>query len=173
MYTELALTQAWDRTPLDAREATTSLRLSSTSEDLLVEVDAPRWGDPPPDGAPGPTEGLWDYEVVELFIAGEDGYLELELGPHGHHLLIRFRDIRVPVARGLAIPYRAEPRGSRWYGVAQVPRYLLPAGPLSANLCAIHGTAPRRFLTAATLSGDRPNFHQPESFFPLELPRQI
>ena len=32
--------------------------------------------------------GLWDYEVVELFLLNSDTeeYLELEFGPHGHYL---------------------------------------------------------------------------------------
>ena len=38
---------------------------------------------------------LWEHEVVEIFIAGEDGhYLELEFGPWGHYLALTFSDVR-------------------------------------------------------------------------------
>ena len=34
--------------------------------------------------------GLWDYEVVEAFFlcSKTEQYLEIELGPHGHHLVL-------------------------------------------------------------------------------------
>lgn len=34
--------------------------------------------------------GLWDFEVVEAFFlcSKTEQYLEIELGPHGHHLVL-------------------------------------------------------------------------------------
>lgn len=169
MSLELALTQSWDRTPLEAREASTALRATLAEEFLEIEVDAPFWGDPPPASPAGPTEGLWSYEVVELFIGGEGEYFELELGPHGHHLLLRFRQIRESFERGRPIEYHTEIRGNRWVGLARVPLEALPAPPHAFNLAAIHGVGERRYLSAVTLDGDRPNFHQPQHFWPATL----
>lgn len=132
---------------------------------LRVRVEAPYHGDLPPAGPPGPTEGLWEHEVVELFIVGRGGdYLEIELGPHGHHLALRLRAPRQVTARGLPVDYTAAIRGRRWSGEALVAPVLLPAAPERANAFAIHGAAPRRYLAAAPTGGERPDFHRIETF---------
>ena len=45
------------------------LELTRTPDGLEVFVDAPYHGDRAPPSEPGPTDGLWEYEVVELFLA--------------------------------------------------------------------------------------------------------
>jgi hypothetical protein len=47
------------------REQRAELRLSWEDDALRVDVDAPFAGDPPPPGPPGPTDRLWEHEVVE------------------------------------------------------------------------------------------------------------
>jgi len=46
-----------------------------------IDVDAPLYNDPKsPTAQPGPVDGLWDYEVVEVFLLGsEQRYLEVEV----------------------------------------------------------------------------------------------
>lgn len=53
-----------------------------------MKVQARFYDDTRPDADPGYLMGLWDYEVVELFLLNSqtEEYLELEFGPHGHYL---------------------------------------------------------------------------------------
>lgn len=171
----LRIGQTWDGVPLPAeRQATLSLFADPLG--LLVRVDAPYFADPAPPGPPGPTPGLWEFEVVELFVAGPGTdadlrYLEIELGPHGHHLALSLRGVRRPVESGMPLDYRAEIVGERWRGEACVPWAWLPAGPHRGNAYAIHGVgAGRRYLAMSPTLGEKPDFHQPERFAPLALP---
>ncbi len=142
---------------------------------LVIDVDAPFHDDPPPLAPPGPTWQLWDHEVVEVFVAAADApiYIEVELSPHGHHLVLRFEGIRKDVARCLPLVFSAAVDGARWRGRALVPTGWLPPGaPASwrVNACAIHGrAAERRYLTAARLTASTPDFHRPEEFLGLRL----
>ena len=83
-----------------------TLELSGIEKDgkeqcITLKVDAPFYNDPAP---PEPSDkksdidsknnkalmGLWDYEVVEAFFlcSKSEQYLEVEFGPHGHHLVL-------------------------------------------------------------------------------------
>ncbi len=138
--------------------------------DLALHVDAPFHGDSPPPGAPGALDGLWNHEVVEVFLAAPDtdDYLEVELGPHGHHLVLRLSGVRRAFARCLPLPLQVQRHDTRWTATAVVPAAWLPPGPPEAwrvNVCAIHGAGPdRRYLTAARLGGVQPDFHRPTDF---------
>ena len=167
---ELRVAATWSGEPVGVDEQVV-LQLRRDS-DLVITVDAPWHGDPAPSGPPGPTPGLWDFEVVELFLLGPDErYLEIELGPWGHHLVLQLEGRRRPVASGLPLAFAVERRGDRWWGEARVPDGLLPAGPHFINAYAIHGCGPhRRYLAWAPPGGDAPDFHRLESFRPVELP---
>lgn len=164
----LVVAATWDGAPVGPDEAA-QLRLRRDRDVLVVDVDAPFHGDPAPAGAPGPFEGLWEHEVVELFLGGSgDAYLEVELGPHGHHLVLRLSDVRCATERALPLDYRAERSGARWRGRARLPTAWLPRGPLRGNAYAIHGPAnARRYLAAHAVPGPAPDFHQPARFAPL------
>jgi len=133
---------------------------------LRVLINAPYHGDAPPASPAGSTERLWEHEVVELFLAGEDSrYLELEFGPHGHYLVLQFEGVRQAAARGIPLEYRAEISGDRWHGEARLSIAFLPAGARKANAYAMHGEGEtRRYLAAFSLPGDAPDFHQPDFF---------
>jgi len=125
-------------------------------------------GDPAPAQPAGQTDGLWGYEVVELFLANDDGhYLELEFGPYGHYLALRFSGIRQIDSRDIAISYQTEITVQCWRGTAQVPAACLPAQLTRANAYAMHGQGQeRRYLAAFAVPGPRPDFHQPQFFQP-------
>lgn len=63
----------------------------SGNGDLEVIVSAPYFDDPAPPYAPGRMEGLYEYELVEIFISGlptsvgsdfsNTPYLEIHVGP--------------------------------------------------------------------------------------------
>lgn len=166
----LVVARTWDGVPVGPDEAV-QLRLRREGDALRVRVEAPFHGDPAPPGAPGPCDGLWNHEVVELFLAGSGpGYLEIELGPHGHHLVLQLAGVRRVQASALPLDYRVErtPQGTRWRATARVPAAWLPPGPLRGNAYAIHGLGTaRRYLAASPVPGDAPDFHRPDCFAPL------
>ena len=67
---------------------------------MIMNVEAPFYDDPVPPTKNNPSYsttqekgvfmGLWDYEVVEaFFLCSKSGhYLEVEVGPHGQHLVL-------------------------------------------------------------------------------------
>ena len=157
--------------PLDAAEWTT-VRLHEGLYALNIDVDAPFAGDPAPVGK-GSTPRLWEHEVVELFVFGEHGqYTEIELGPHGHWLVLRFDGIRHLVDEGHAIRYRAwlGKKHAMWKGRARIDRRLLPDVPVRCNLFRIAGAADdRRYQAMVPVPGDHPDFHQPSIGVPWPL----
>lgn len=153
------------------------MRLAGDDQALRIEVDGPYHGDPPPPGPPGPTERLWEHEVVELFVvghAGTDGavpYTEIELSPHGHHLVLRLLGVRQVVARELPLDFEATIEGARWRGLARLDRAFLPPGPHRVNAFALHGQgAHRRYLAWTPVGGREPDFHRIERFPSFTLP---
>lgn len=168
---ELTIDKTWDGQPLRAWEQAT-VRLSLGEEALRIVVDAPFGGDPPPPGPPGATPGLWNHEVVELFVVAEgEQYTEIELSPHGHHWVLRLDGIRNPVESGIAITHEASVVGPRWRAVARVPRAVLPEKPRWCNAFRIAGTGEaRRFFAWHPVPGDGPNFHRLEHFGPWPFP---
>lgn len=137
-------------------------------EGLSIEMSAPFHRDPPPLAPPGRTEALWEYEVIELFLANDSGhYLELEFGPHGHYLALLFSGIRQLSPQDIPVSFQAQIDGESWRGTARVETSYLPSQLRRANAYAIHGQAKnRRFLAAYPVPGPRPDFHQPHLFPP-------
>ncbi len=186
----------WDGDPIGPEDQVT-LDLSAADHDRLrIRVRAPFHGDAPPAGPPGPTMGLWEHEVVELFVVGADAsggdasgadgpsvappvYTEIELGPHGHYLVLQLRGIRQVVPKLLTRPLHLDYEVSRdstgggdfWLGEALLDLALLPPPPHRINAYAIHGRgAPRRHLALYPVPGDEPDFHRLECFRTVTLP---
>lgn len=160
----------WDGTGAPVAEHVT-VQASVRGGALEVLVDAPFHGDPAPAGPVGSLDRLWEHEVVELFIAGDDErYLEIELGPHGHHLVLELHGRRNVVRSALPIVHEAKIEGDRWRGRALVDASYLPPLPTRMNAYAIHGTGERRrYLAWAPVPGDAPDFHRLEYFGPFSL----
>lgn len=134
---------------------------------IELRVDAPHYGDPTPPQIPmGPTDELWNFEVVEVFVAGpDDRYTEIELSPSGHHLVLQLDGIRRPVNTLIPVQFEAQVEGERWHGVARIDRGLLPPQPWRVNATSIHGSgADRRYMSMVPLPGSTPDFHQPSHF---------
>ena len=169
---ELIIDRTWDGIPLES-DAHTLLTIDRHPQGLRVSVNAPFYDDPPPDALPGSTWALWNYEVVELFIAGPDEtYIEIELGPHGHYLALALDGVRNIVRRDL--PITVQTKGisdGRWHGSAVLPSGIIPVGPHRIAAFAIHGTGKNRtYLSCPPMPGETPNFHQPHRFSPQTLP---
>lgn len=135
---------------------------------LSVEITARFHGDKPPASTPGRTDTLWEYEVIELFLANEAGhYLELEFSPHGHYLALQFSGIRQLHRQDIPVSFQASIIGEAWHGAARLEASFLPAQLNRANAYAMHGQGQcRRFLAAFAVPGPRPDFHQPQFFQP-------
>lgn len=157
--------QRWDGRRAPSAEWV-RFELEVEGPDLVVRVEAPFHGDAPPPHAPGSTPGLWEHEVVELFLLGpDDRYLELELGPHGHFLVLELHGVRNIVREHAVLDYRALIEGEDWYGVARVPLDWLPPGLDRLNAFAIHGPpGARQHLACRGAPGPRPDFHRLETF---------
>lgn len=154
----------WDGAPLARPVATLRMEPGPV---WRIEVEADFFGDPAPPSPPGPTDRLWEHEVVELFLVGDgERYTEIELGPHGHHLVLQLDGVRRVVRARIPIAYEVTRTGDRWRGVARVDAALLPA-PRRWNAFAIHGVdAARRYCAAVPVPGPAPDFHRLDAFAP-------
>ena len=170
----LHIQHTWDGAPLGPDEAAVA-HVTCAAGWVEFEVSAPYHGDPPPSAPSGLMDGLWAFEVVEVFLCGPgERYLEVEFGPHGHYLALALEGIRGRASRELLpLEYEATVDGARWQGRA---RLMLPAGGLGflpggvarVNAFAIHGAgAARRYLAAWPTGGARPDFHRLEAFASL------
>lgn len=162
----MRIAHTWDGTPLP-EEAVATVTAHVDAEGLHLAIDAPFHGDPAPPGPPGPTAALWEHEVVELFVVGPGArYTEIEVGPFGHHLVLRLEGVRRPVADRLPLRvHRVERDAGRWRAEATLAASLLPPRPWRVNAYRIHGQGPtRRYLAHAPVPGEGPDFHRLEAF---------
>jgi hypothetical protein len=167
----LEITRTWDGSSIPDGERIT-VRLVGEPHAVVIHVDAPLHGDPPASGPPGPTWGLWDHEVVELFVLGADErYTEIEIAPSGHHLVLQLQGCRNVVARELPLDLRTESGDGRWTAQARIARALLPPGPHRVNAYGIHGLGEdRRYLACTPVPGPAPDFHRLDRFPSVMLP---
>lgn len=167
----LRIAATWQGAPIPDHHQV-QLSLCPSPNGLLVEIDAPDWGDPPPPGPAGSTDGLWNYEVVELFVGdGGPRYTEIELGPHGHYLVLCFDGIRQRRSAGHALDWAPRRAGGRWTGRVRLPPALVDYAPLRVNAYAIHGPpTARSYLAWSPVPGLQADFHQPDRFRPLPAP---
>lgn len=165
----LRICSTWNGNPVgDAHRI--AIEWTPAGDSVELRVSAPHYGDPPAPSSPvGPTDRLWEFEVVEVFVAGSDGrYTEIELAPSGHHLVLQLDGVRNAVASMIPISYTARVAGNRWVGTARIEHRLLPPPPWRVNATAIHGSgADRVYLSMVALPGSAPDFHQPDRFPPL------
>jgi len=161
--------QTWDGRPLPESEQAV-IRLRPGVETWVIEVEAPFAGDPAPGGEAGSTPGLWDFEVVELFVLDADGhYTEVELGPWGHYLVLNLSGVRQVSSQGHAIDFAVQRADGRWSGIARVDAGLFPVRPSRVNAYAIRGVGQaRRFHAHAAVPGSAPDFHRLHCFVAFE-----
>ena len=166
---ELRIRHTWNGAPCLPEEEV-RIELNWTTSALSIRIQAPYHGDPPPPTPSGSTDLLWEHEVVEIFILGaSERYTEIELGPHGHFLVLQLAGRRNPIRRGLPIQYQANIIGNYWEGRAVIPMDFLPDGIGHLNATAIHGEgSQRRYLAWTPMPGPHPDFHRLEAFGPIE-----
>jgi len=187
------ITKTWDGDDLPVSEIITVTLSASTDppanvEQLVISVEAPFFDDPHINDTipPETMDGLWDYEVVEVFLLGpNDHYLEIELSPKGQYLLLELVGSRNVIRDKLPLykkNYVAEINGTknRWTGRAVIPNCYLPPDITKFNAYAIHGSDDLRIYkslfpaTKGELEG--PDFHALKYFGDIDfesiLPRE-
>ena len=167
---EIEFDSQWNGAPGETGEGA-KIKVSKDGSLMRIEVEATLYNDPKPTAQPGPCDRLWEYEVVELFIAGVgEQYLEIEMGPHGHYLVLGLQGERNIVERCIMVDYRTVHAHGRGRGVGFLHLTLLPRGPHRVNAYSIHGEGDnRRYLAWRPVPGEKPDFHQLESFEPIRV----
>ena len=164
------IASTWDGVAVDAAERVRVV-FERDADSCRVAVDAPFHGDAMPSPSPGPVDGLWNFEVVELFLLGDDDrYLEIELGPWGHYLVLSLEGPRHVVQSGVAIAYEVQREDRRWHGRARVPAHWIPKPIGAGNAYSIHGVGDARCYRALhPVPGAEPDFHRLDCFGPIGL----
>ena len=170
------INSTWDGKPLGHNPTTVTLQKGHDGYALLA-VFAPYYDDPAPDAEPGQSLwGLWNYEVVEVYFANEEGHmLQVILGPHGQHLVILLDGEYNDVERNLPLDFYSTyvARGSgTWYGSARIPLGYFPVGTRKFNAFATHGTGPyadRWFEALHPVPGARPRYHNLKYMRPIDV----
>ena len=161
----VSIAKTW-RGELVKPEETVNLTLECGMEFLRFEIDAPFYDHQPPPADPGFFDGLWNYDVVEVFLVGSfGGYIEVEFGPHGHYLGYVLDGPRSVVGRFNLEHYETDIRNDRWLGHGTLNLKHLPEKIVQWNAFAIFGESPQRtYMCMGRLPGETPNFHQPAHF---------
>jgi hypothetical protein len=171
---KLFISKTWNGEKLNQNEIV-EIKLDIIFDKLNIFINAPFYNDKAPIEPTGLKDKLWEYEVVELFLVGEKlKYLEIELGPHGHYLVLQLNGIRHIERKDLQIEYTTKILGDHWHGLAKVPVSYLPSKVNKINAYAMHGEKENRKYNAAyPLSGACPDFHELNSFGKLILYKPI
>uniref|UniRef100_A0A915EFL0 Piezo non-specific cation channel R-Ras-binding domain-containing protein n=1 Tax=Ditylenchus dipsaci TaxID=166011 RepID=A0A915EFL0_9BILA len=154
---------------------------------IRVEIRGPLFDDPdPPNEYAGPTPGLWNYEVVELFFANEKGhYLEVEytqsfyVGPHGHWLVLLHSAYRECFNKGEETELEVQNvhQGAEWICNFEIPLAYMPGNVTKFNAYAIHGSGVERHYEALYAVTDgtfkEPDFHKLQFFGRIDTRRLI
>ncbi len=164
----LIVAHSWDGIPCP-NEETLQFDFGMVSDELLLHVEGPFRGDPAPPAPPSGTPGLWNYEVAELFLLGTNGhYVEVELGPAGHFLVLRLTRYRGPAVELSPLSVDSRILGGRFRASLRLGVEDLPPAPWRANAYAIHGVgSDRRYLAAYRIDGPgtvTPDFHRLSCF---------
>jgi hypothetical protein len=162
----IAIERHWDGTPTRDPRLRVELRLGVRTEGLALEAALPHQATARIPTAPvgSRVANLWEYDVVECFLAGGDGrYVEVELGAGGHFLVLGFSaPRRLEDDHGGFTPALDFVRtASGWRSTLVLPWPLVPPALCAVGAFAIAGGA---FLAAHPLPGSAPDFHQPDAY---------
>ncbi|KAM8765736.1 UPF0462 protein C4orf33 homolog isoform 1-T2 [Rhynchonycteris naso] len=175
---DFKIEHTWDGVPV--KHEPVCVRLDPGGGGVLLKVSAPLFNDPPaPLGEPGePFHQLWDYEVVEAFFLNDkaEQYLEVELCPHGQHLVLLLSGRRNVWKQELALSFQVFRGETKWEGRAYLPWSYFPPNVTKLNLFAIHGSKDKRSYEALypvpqreLQPGQKPDFHRLEYFKPFHF----
>jgi len=118
----------------------------------------------------GFTHGLWEHDVFEIFVCGNDGsYIEIEVGPAGHWLVYGFYNYRDQIKdfgeRDLKV--KTSVNGTIWSGQVCLPKKWLMDSieNCTYNFYQIRKAGKKReYLAWQSIPNIEPDFHRTECF---------
>lgn len=162
---KIEITKQWNGEELKRTDLFAHVELEETTNGMRFTASSPWRSDMRVPLRPsGRLDGLWDYDVVELFLVGEDGtYLEVELGAAGHYLVLAFDRVRHRSNEFIDRPFEVSHKRENgwWTASIEIPKDVLPAPIKKFNAFMIAGGM---FLAYHPTPGTEPNFHQPKSY---------
>lgn len=139
----LEIKHTWNGTLLDPQDAVELQLETKSGYGLFIKISAPHYGDAlPPSPSGWPFDGLSSYEVVHLFLLGENDTktLELQFGPTGHYAVIFWTNRTKLGDLQREITYKTNGFNSMfWEGEAFIPLAYLPARVYKCNAHSAHG----------------------------------
>jgi hypothetical protein len=119
--------------------------------------------------------GLWDWDVVEVFLGTDpdqpEHYYEFQLSPLGQYFELEIHKPRVQVSRDFVSGFRhaVETSGTKWTAHFELPLTRLgwkgPGSPIVGNVFAILGPPQAKTYWSLFLPAqDSPDFHLPGFF---------
>lgn len=167
--TEFVIAHSWDGLVLAEEDKSWVEAHWLDNGDLSIVLNAPFANDPKPNCANTACWGLWNFEVVELFLVGTgepSPYTEIEISPWGHHLVLQLLGARNTIAKELPLQIVTLERGaSRWIATAVLSQHFLPEGNLKVNAYRISGVEPtRQYQVMTPMVGHTPDFHHIDQF---------
>jgi hypothetical protein len=141
--------------------------LLSHSGAMTIRIDAPFANDPAPPIPSGRCDGLWNFEVVEFFFVARDHhYLEIEVGPFGHYLVIEHSAIRQRQADQIRLHVSNTSRhAQRWRTEVSLSHPLFMQPLVALNAFRISGPEhARSYFAAFPCGGDAPDFHRIDDY---------
>lgn len=146
--------------------------VSACKDGLAVRVTAPVLHEQSvPEASLGARlDGLWEYDVVELFLVGPGHqYLELELGAGGQYLLLGFDSIRrrSQTYEDLDLVVKFEKTAQKtWASEVVLPWAVVPENIRALNAFAYMAG---QYMAYEAVPGKEPDFHQPDVYPSVSL----
>ncbi len=163
----LEVKRRWNGDECPDKSIRGDFEVERTDEGLLITATAPKFSVEHHPNAPSGKrfDGLWDYDVLEIFFIGEDGkYIEVELGTAGHYLVLGFDGVRRRsndfYDRIFEHTFNRSEDGST-ISTIFIPNEILPTVITRVNAFII---ANQEFLAHAPLPGAKADFHQPDEY---------
>lgn len=162
----------WDGTPCENSLLRGTVDLKREENGLRITATLPTQPGPHVPKTPPMTRvaNLWEYDVVECFLVGEEKYLEVELGAGGHFLVLDFTAPRVRDQEYTDfvpdMTYDQDAGDGRWKASIVIPWEMVPKGLKAMNAFVI---VRENYVCMSPLPGPQADFHQPDRFLPFTI----
>lgn len=171
------INKTWDGRPVSHDGLSFTVKGLSANLGLEIQVNGPYFGAPAAPKAPiGSVGELWNYEVFEIFFLNDHNqYLEVEVAPSGHYLVLMLDGVRKPFLEGVNIVVKTEidEEKHKWSGTIEIPLAYFPSNVKKFNAYAIHLEDPNRhyesLFPVPEGKYETPDFHKLSYFQPASF----